>query len=587
MEKPTLKYKRRLNRQRKLFLEEGELLSLPDILQRMKKFYSGRDCIVEKVKKETVVHSVDDFFLDVEAVSAYLIKNRLQKSHIAVVGENSYAWLVAFFAVTCIGAVAVPIDKELTDPEIAKLCKKSDCEAIFFSRSYKKAAEEFCKEKNFLCICLNGDPGENFESFGKLLSEGRKEVLSNGFDSKNFSAKPRDTAAIVFTSGTTGENKGVVLTHANLSSNVHGVLSVIEPVYSAISVLPMNHTYELSCCVLPALCLNAVLYINDSLRHLNRNLSEFKPEAMASVPLLMDNIYESILKKAKEEGKLPSLLKAAKLSEKLLKIGIDPRRPLFASVRKSFGYRFPMMAVGGAPVNAERAKFLSLLGFNIYIGYGLTEASPIVSINSNVLKESESVGKCVSCTECKIVSPDKDGIGEIAIKGTNVSNGYYNDEKATSLSFKDGWFFTGDYGKKDKDGNLFICGRKKNLIILDNGKNIFTEVLEAFFTENSPLIKEAVVLEHTRRAGSESTKLLALAVSVDEELFGEKSDEEMFDEVSNEVYRLNEKLPAYKRIADVMAVRHDFEKTSTAKIIRRKVEEEYKNFTDLRDKSHA
>ena len=230
MEKPTLKYKRRLNRQRKLFLEEGELLSLPDILQRMKKFYSGRDCIVEKVKKETVVHSVDDFFLDVEAVSAYLIKNRLQKSHIAVVGENSYAWLVAFFAVTCIGAVAVPIDKELTDPEIAKLCKKSDCEAIFFSRAYKKAAEEFCKEKNFLCICLNGDPGENFESFGKLLSEGRKEVLSNGFDRKNFSAKPRDTAAIVFTSGTTGENKGVVLTHANLSSNVHGVLAVIEPV---------------------------------------------------------------------------------------------------------------------------------------------------------------------------------------------------------------------------------------------------------------------------------------------------------------------------------------------------------------------
>lgn len=587
MEKPTLRYKSLLKKQRKRFFEKGEISSLLDILQRMKEFYSERDCIVEKTKKDLIVHTVDDFYLDIEAISSYLIKEGLGHSHIAIVGENSYAWLVAFFAVTCTGAVAVPIDKELTDPEIAKLCKKGDCDAIFFSRTYKKAAEECKSKENFPCVCLNGNLGENFESFKDILLEEKKNIAANGFNKKNFAAKPESVAAIVFTSGTTGENKGVVLTHQNFASNVEGVLGVIEPIYSIMSVLPMNHTYELSCSVLSAFCLGAVLYINDSLRHFSRNLSAFKPEAMASVPLLMDNIYESIIKTAKEQGKLSSLMKAVSLSEKLLKVGIDLRKPLFASVRKNFGYRFPMISVGGAPVNGERARFLSLLGFNIIIGYGLTEASPIVSINSNVLKNSESVGKCVKCTECKIISPDKDGIGEIAVCGKNVSSGYYKDEKATELSFKNGWFFTGDYGKKDKDGNLYISGRKKNLIILDNGKNIYTEVLEAYFTENCPFIKEAVVLEHTRTVNGETAKLLALAVSVDKGFFENVSDEKMLEDISGEVYRLNEALPAYKRIADVMVVRKEFEKTSTMKIIRRKVEEEYKNYTDLRDKNYA
>lgn len=587
MEKPTLKYKRLLKQQRKLFFKKGELSSLLDILERMKEFYTGRDCIVEKVKNELSVYTVDDFYLDIQALSAYLVKKGLQKSHIAIVGENSYAWLVTFFAVTCVGAVAVPIDKELPDSEIAMLCKKGGCNAIFFSRTYKKAAEKFGENEKLLCVCMNKNATDGTESFDDILVKEKAKIELSGFDKAVFSAKPNDMAAIVFTSGTTGENKGVVLTHRNLASNVEGAIGFIEPVYSAMSVLPMNHTYELSCCVLSALCLGAVLYVNDSLRHFKRNLSEFKPEAIACVPLLMDNIYEDIIKSAEEKGKLSSLMKTVGLSEKLLTLGLDLRKPLFASVRKSFGYRFPTIAVGGAPVNAEKARFLSLLGFNILIGYGLTEASPLVAINNNVLKNSESVGKCVNCSDFKIVSPDSEGVGEIAVKGKNVAGGYYNDEKATEVSFRDGWFFTGDYGKTDESGNLYICGRKKNLIILDNGKNIFTEVLESYFTDNCPFIREAVVLEHTRRVNGESAKLLALAVSVNNDLFENKSDEQMLETVSGEVYRLNENLPAYKRIADVMVVRHDFEKTSTMKIIRRKVEEEYKKYTDLRDKNYA
>lgn len=587
MEKPNRKYKRQLEKRRRKFFQKGELSSLSDVLERMKECYGGRACVVERVKKEEVVHSVDDFYLDVTSLSAYLSDRGLQKAHIAIVGENSYAWLVTYFAAACCGAVAVPIDKELTDPEIEKLSLKADCTAIFFSRTYKRAALGALREENALCVCFDSSGEDGFLSLESVLSKGRALLEEGKAESELFCSSPNSPAAIVFTSGTTGENKGALLTHKNLVSNVEGVLNVIEPVYSAMSVLPMNHTYEFSCCVLPALCVNAVLYINDSFRHLGKNLQEFKPEGMACVPLLMDSIYEKIIKGAESEGSLEKLKRAVKLSNALLKLGIDIRKLLFSKIIKNFGYRFPMMSCGGAPVNGERARFLSSLGFNIYIGYGLTEASPIVSINDDVFNNPESVGKCVDCTECKILEPDNDGIGEIAVRGKNVTSGYYNDEKATAASFRDGWFITGDYGRLDGDGNLYICGRKKNLIILDNGKNIYTEVLESFFTENSPLIKEAVVLEHTRRVNGESAKLLALAVSVEKELFEEKSDEEMLEEVSLEVQRLCEQLPAYKRIADVMAVRHEFEKTSTMKIIRKSVEEEYKKFADLRDKNYA
>lgn len=587
MEKPNRKYKRLLDGRRKLFFGQGKLESLCDMLQRMNRYYRGRDCIVEKVGKNTVTHTVDDFYSDVLCAAAFLNSRGFQKKHAAIVGENSYNWLVAFLAVSCLGAVAVPIDRELTDSEIAKLCKKADCSAVFFSRTYKNAALECKTDEDFLSVCLNGENCGESVPFGKLILEGGKLLESIKEKESILCAKPGDAAAIVFTSGTTGENKGVVLTHRNFASNVDAALGVIEHVYSAMSVLPMNHTYELSCCVFSALCLNAVLYINDSLRHFQKNLLEFKPEAMAAVPLLMDNIYEQIIKSADAAGKLKKLMKAAKLSRTLLKAGIDIRKPLFSSIRKSFGYRFPMMAVGGAPVNGERARFLAALGFNIYIGYGLTEASPLVAVNDDVLFNCESVGKCVSCTECRILSPDSDGVGELAIRGSNISGGYYSEADATALSFRDGWFLTGDYGRTDKKGNIYISGRKKNLIILDNGKNIYTEVLEAYFTENCPFIREAVVLEHTRRVNGETVKLLALAVSIKEGFFENESDDIMHERVFQEINLLNVKLPAYKRISDVMAVRHEFEKTSTMKIIRKNVEEEYKKYTDLRDKSHA
>lgn len=580
MDKPGRSYIYRLKKARRRFFEKGSLVSLADILQRLETAYSGRDCIVERVKNKNVVHTADEFCSDIRALSAYLLKNGLN-GNAALVSENSYSWLVSFFAVTCSGFVCVPLDRELPDAALVSLSKKADCTCFLFSRTYKKAAEAFCAEKNFESLCING------ESFENALSEG-KHLLKNGFQALQLSKiKGDDPAAIVFTSGTTGANKGVLLSHKNLVSSVQGVLSVIEPVYSALSVLPMNHTYELSCCVLSALCLGAVLYINDSFRHFQRNLSEFQPEGMAAVPLIPDNIYETIIKQASEKGKLDFLMKSISFSNFLRRFGIDLRKLIFRDIMKSFGYRFPMMAVGGAPVNAQRMSFLSSVGFNIYVGYGLTEASPIVAINSDIFHFPDSVGKCVGDTECKIVEPDCSGVGEIAIRGSNITKGYYKDENATAASFKDGWFLTGDYGRLDQNGRLYISGRKKNLIILDNGKNICPEVLEDFFRENSPLFSEAVVFERTKTRGKESAKLLVLAVSIDREYSRGKSEEQLREEAFTEVYRLNRLLPSYERIADVMAVTHEFEKTSTLKIIRRSVEAEYEKYEKHKEEEYV
>lgn len=588
MEKPTKKYKKALDRQREFFFRDGDPSSFLELLERMKLAYTGRDCIIEKVRGKVVTHTVDDFYLDVQATASYLLKTGLGNSHLAIVGENSYSWLVALFAVTCCRAVAVPIDKELTDAEIAKLCAKGDCDGVFFSRAYKEAAFECRQGKDFRCICMNDSSCDDYEGLRDIIEREKSEIAENGFDSSVFSAKPEDVAVIVFTSGTTGENKGVVLTHKNIISNAQSLVKVIEPVYSAMSVLPMNHTYELTCCILPALSLNAVLYINDSLRRFAKNFAEFKPEAMACVPLVMDTLYDKIIKAAKSSGNLETLNKTVDLCEKLLKFGIDLRGPLFSSVRAGFGgYRFPMISVGGAPVNGERARFLKVLGFNLYIGYGLTEASPIVAVNDHVLKNRESVGRCIDSIECKIIDPDSDGIGEIAIRGSSVFTTYYKDEAATKASFADGWFLTGDYGKLDSDGDLYICGRKKNLIILDNGKNIYTEVLEAYYVDNCPLINEAVVFEHNHTSGDENVKIIALAVSTNEELCEGMSDEQVEREISETVLKLNEALPAYKRAADVMVVRHEFEKTSTMKIVRKKVEEEYRLHAENKEKANA
>ena len=380
----------------------------------------------------------------------------------------------------------------------------------------------------------------------------------------------------MFTSGTTGVNKGVMLTHGNFAQNADGVLESIDPdQYSSISLLPMNHVYELSCNIFTALYMNCIVYINDSLKNFQQNLMLFKPDAMAIVPLVIDTIYTTIWKTAEETGRADVLKKGLKISNALMKVGIDVRAKLFSQIAEKFGGKFPTFSCGGAPTRVEYVTCLCDMGFRIYNGYGLTESSPTVTLNLDCRNKPDCAGKAFPKAQFKIHDPDKDGVGEIWIRGENVTRGYYNDEEATKASFEDGWFKTGDYGRTDKDGLLYIMGRKKNLIILDNGKNVFPEEVEAFFMEHLDYIHEVVIFEAEKEINGRPQKIIAAAFQVDPADFPDKTTEEIEAKMSEDVSAVNKLMPAYKRVQDFFVSTEEFEINSTRKVIRSKVVEKY------------
>lgn len=574
MDRPSKEFAAVLNACREKMYASGRVETLRQLIDRMKKYYGGRRQFAEKIKNETVYYTTDAFYNDVRAVGQMLLSLG-GKVHAAVVGENSYNWLTAFFAAAASGNAAVPIDKELPDDKIALLAEKADCRVMFFSAPYSGAAERFIKGgEGRSAVCIGGK-ARNIKcpDIGEV-----KASVTDFSDFDRAEPKQDDVAAVIFTSGTTGANKGVMLTHGNFCSDFTDLAHAIKPISTAMSVLPMNHVYELSCIDMTAIYMNALLYINDSLRHFERNLAEFRPEVMAAVPALLDSFYNGIVTRAEEEGKLKKLLRGVKISNFLIKIGIDIRRFLFRDVAENFGGKLPAISVGGAPVNGERASFLASLGFDIYVGYGLTETSPIVTLNCNVLKMPSSVGKCLPGCEIRIDSPDEDGVGEIEVRGKNVAKGYYGDTDADSRSFDGEWFLTGDYGYIGNHGELYIAGRKKNIIILDNGKNIYTEELESHFTQNSDIIEEAVVFSSEKETPSGRVKYLAMAVSVGETAACGKTHGELSEEVNAEVTRLNMGLPPYEKISDVMIADGGFKKTSTLKIIRSEAEKEYNKY---------
>ena len=556
----------------------GELLTLRQLLDRME-VYGDRPCIVEKEKGVIVTHSVKDFREDVYALGTALLDLGLQGKHFGILSENSYRWVVAFFAVVCGVGVAVPVDKELRDEEISCLFTKADADVVFFSGMYKKtaakhrAADQRCR--TFVCMTKKlDDPDTLF--IDELIARGRTLVAAGDTRYAQSPVAKDDLAAIVFTSGTTGVNKGVMLSHGNFAQNADGVLESIPPEYSSISLLPMNHVYELSCDIFTALYMNAVIYINDSIKNFMNNVATFKPDAFAIVPLVIDTIYHTVWRTAEQTGRAEKLKKGIKLSNFLLdKLHIDLRPVLFRSISEKFGGKFPTMSCGGAPTRVEYVKCLCDLGFKIYNGYGLTESSPTVTLNLDCRHNPECAGKAFPKAQFKIHDPDENGVGEIWIRGENVTRGYYKDDAATAASFEDGWFKTGDYGRTDQNGLLYISGRKKNLIILDNGKNVYPEEIESFFMEHIDYLQDVVVFEAEKEIGGRPQKIIAGAAYVGPETFPDKNEDETVSLLRKDMEQTNTLLPGYKRLQDLYLTTTEFEINSTRKVIRQKVIDRY------------
>ncbi len=558
----------------------GPLGTLKDIFVRSEEF-GDRIAVVEKIKKQDVAYTVKQFHDKVRELGTALYELGLNGKHISIVSENSYNWIVTYFAIVCSGGVAVPIDKELPTKDISMLISKGDAEAVFCSRTYFEDIEfhlnndERCK----LAVAMSGKKeSEKFTTIDKLCDMGR-ELLAKG-DTRFMDTKIEkdDLAAIVFTSGTTGTNKGVMLTHYNFASNAEGVLDFLGPELSTMSILPMNHVYELSCSVLTAIYMNGIIYINDSLKNILPNINDFRPTAMAVVPLVLEAIYNGIWSKAEAKGKADIMRKMVKISNKLLDtVGLDIRPIVFKQIAQNFGGMFPTMSCGGAPARADHIKSLSELGFTIISGYGMTEASPTVTLHKNGRKKPLSAGKAFPRAQFKIDNPDEEGIGEILLKGDNVTKGYYKDEEATKASFtEDGWFRTGDYGRLDEDGELYITGRKKFLIILPNGENIFPETVESNIMENLLYAHEVVAFEERKFIGEKEVVVMAAAVYTEKSDFpADMTEEQIIAKVKADVAKSNKGQPSYRKVQNVYVSFKEFEKNSTRKVIRQKVIDTY------------
>ncbi len=432
-------------------------------------------------KKEIKDVTFKEFYDLTLALGASLKKLGTKDKHISCIGENSFNWLTVFYTVLKSDAVYVPIDKELPVKDIIYVLNHSDADMLFFSSRYDKHLDEIKKNcpkvKTFISFDKDED-SDGILSYNKFVKEGRKLVSSG-----KFKEEEHDTSIlkeIIYTSGTTGLAKGVMLSESNLVHVVTGAKAITTLEDVALSVLPYHHTYESSCDILIGMHNHTTICINDSLKNVLPNLKEFKPGLMMIVPAFAELFYKKIWATAEKEGKAGALRMLLKVTKALRKIGIDLRGPLFKSVRNAFGGNLRQLISGGAPLRAEIGEFFNDIGILFQNGYGITECSPLVSVNTPTVNDPTTVGLPLECVEVKTVNNTEEGVGEICVKGDIVMLGYYKDEEKTKEVLKDGWFNTGDYGKVTEKGQVQIVGRKKNFFVLENGKNVYPEEIENY-----------------------------------------------------------------------------------------------------------
>lgn len=522
-----------------------------------------------KNKEEIIKVTYKEFKNDTNYLGTALATIEKQASHIAVIGDNSYEWLTVYLTVLQSDGVLVPIDKELTSKEIINVLKNSESEVLFFAEKYGKYIEEFKKElpnlKYYIGFDTEKDEG-NVLSYTLFKEKGKKELEAG--NTKFTDIEHNDVnklKLLVYTSGTTGNPKGVMLTEKNLMSIVYYGLQVATVYTKCLSVLPYHHTYESVAGILVALHHRSTICINDSLKNVLKNLQLYKPDYIYLVPAFTEVFYKNIWANAKKSGKETGLKILIKVSNFLRIFGIDLRKKLFKSIHEAFGGNLREIVCGGAPIRPEIGKFFNDIGVMLLNGYGITECSPLVSVNRPQFNDTATVGVTLPCCEVKIVNPNEDGDGEIHVKGDIVMMGYYKDPVRTEKVLKDGWFNTEDYGKFNKHGQLVINGRKKNVIVLNNGKNIYPEEIENFILR-IPYVQETIVKGVKNKAGQEMS--LCAEVFLNEEKVKEMEVENIEETLKKDIAKVTKELPSYKHIQDVEIRKTEFDKTTTNKIKR-------------------
>ncbi len=523
----------------------------------------------DETSKENIIKvTYQEFVQDTEELGTAISSIGMIDKHIAIIGENSYKWLTVYLTVLKSTGVFVPIDRELPLKDIIKVLKHSDSEVLFYSKKYENWIQEIKKEVPRIKFFIGLDKKEHTEnilSYDRFKETG-KNVLKQG--SKIYTDLKDDEnnlKLLVYTSGTTGTPKGVMLTEHNLISVVYYGLQVADIGTKCLSVLPYHHTYEAVAGILVELHKHSCICINDSLKNVLKNLQLFQPDFIYLVPAFTEVFYKNIWSNAEKTGKDKVLKKLIPISNGLRKVGIDLRATLFQSIHEAFGGNLKEIVCGGAPIRPEIGKFFNDIGITLLNGYGITECSPLVSVNRLKFNDSSTVGVVLPCCEIKLENKTADGDGEICVKGDIVMKGYYKAQERTNRILKDGWFNTEDYGSINKKGQLIINGRKKNLIVLDNGKNVYPEEIENYLL-SIPYVQEVIVKAKKNDIGQETA--LCAEVFLNQEKVEEMHIEHIEKKLKNDIAECCKDLPMYKKISDIEIREKEFEKTTTNKIKR-------------------
>lgn len=533
----------------------------PQFLAGLEQDYASRPALswfTRRHEEQTLTYG--QLVQQVRALGEALCQQGLAGKTLAIVSENSAPWLISFLAGVCCGCTMVCIDTEQSDDSIRDMLRRAQVTAAFLSSPYLPICQPLLEADGELkqLFRLDGIQGE--DTYAHLCSTGSCLRQQGSRRMEAVTILPEQTASLVFTSGTTSVSKMVLLSHRAILYNVFSACQYVDVYRKMFSSLPFYHAYGLNCAVWVPFLEGSHLYINGDLRRTMADLKQAQPDSMMAVPLMVEAIHDQLWRAARKEGKeeqLRQLLDRAALSHRLrLPLG---RGALEQFRRQNLG-DLRLIISGGAHLSREIALEFELLGVQILQGYGITECSPLVCVNCNDENRLGSVGRPIPGVEVRIED------GEVWVKGPCLMTGYYRDDGATAACMEEGWFRTGDLGSLDKDGFLFLTGRKKNLIVFKNGKKLSPEKLEALIA-SLPAVKE-VVVQGTANGSSADDVKLAASIYPDPEQTKGMSSYEILDLLHKQIDQINMTLPVYQQIQMVTIREKEFSKTATQKIKR-------------------
>ena len=542
-----------------------EITDLKDMLKKSGEKYGEK--IAYKIRQENeykeITHS--EVRKMVDGLGTKLIDMGLKDKRIAVIGENRYEWEIAYLSIVCGTGTVVPLDKSLPENELESLIERSKAEAIICSQKYVEILKK-TKLKYIISMDLEND-NDGIISQKRLISEGIQLVKSGDTSFTNAKIDNEKMSIMLFTSGTTSISKAVALSHKNICSNLMDISSILDVNSSDVflSFLPLHHVFECTVGFLFSLYVGAETVFCDGIRHIPENLAEYKVSVMASVPAIYERLFKIIKKHLEKQGKVEQILED---EEKYKDSSMEKKKEVFKEIHDLLGGNIKLFISGAASLEPSIEEKFRRLGFNMVQGYGLTETSPVVAIGNKKYHKTGSIGKCVPSDEVKLLDINKDGIGELAVKGPNVMLEYYENKEATEKVLKDGWFQTGDLARIDEEGYIFICGRKKSVIVLKNGKNIFPEEMETLINKEDG-VEESFIFGKPISKDPNDIKIFVKIV-YNKESFEGKTETEIKEYFNEKIKSINKTMPHYKAIRGIIISDKPLIKTTTNKIKREK-----------------